>query len=501
MASHHDELFDELPEKERLPLASFAFPLILISLSLTLLAELVGNNGRMAITIQVSVYSISVFTLLALIGIRRQYINDLGMLFIVFSHAFWFALPAFSQLLIPGHWYGDWIGMFIPDESLSKAAILIQLFLLMNAIGYFVFRGRVQPTIPPSDRSLVSGNQRIFLISLLLLIGLLPYIIYGGSFRQVVSGILLGRADKAWASSAGSLIDADGVMTIFWLTRSFLLAAVTLSGVYLLVQKRHRLIVNCFYLFVAGLGVLILYYDQGTRSYLALAVVPVTTLWILRGSFANVRFRPGRLILLGVSTGLLLLAIGQFQVAYRSEWTRDKMSAQTFGEIVNPQHHVDFFTETANAVTVLDERLTAPLYQSALFYFAVNPIPRIFWHDKPIDRTLWYFSLYRWGADISVIGGNALPSIVGQYYINFGTPGVIWIGFLFGFITAIVERVFHRAADRVEFMVAAVSAFTLMFLSFRHFAPGFHYATILLFLIVFIYNKRSPYPEQEYLVD
>ena len=183
MASHHDELFDELPQKERLPLASFAFPLILISLSLTLLAELVGSDGRLVITIQVAVYSISVFFLLTLIAIRRQYINDLGMIFIVSSHAFWFALPAFSQLLIPGHWYGDWIGMFIPDASLSKAANLIQIFLLMNAIGYFVFRGRMQPTIPPPDRSLVSGNQRIVLISLLLLIGLLPYILYGGDVK------------------------------------------------------------------------------------------------------------------------------------------------------------------------------------------------------------------------------------------------------------------------------------------------------------------------------
>lgn len=475
----------------RLPPSSLTFLLVLLPLISNLVIALIGGGGRVSIGIQVTVYSVSVFLLMAIALVRRRYLNELGWLFIVFANLFWFAFPAFSQLFTPGHWYGDWIDMDIPDAALTKACTLIPIFLAMNALGYFVFRANRSNTISPPRRFLIPHRHRLPLVGLMFLGGMAPYLIFGGSLAQIVQGIMLGRADKEWSTSAAHVVEVDGVMTVFWLSRAFLVTATTMAGIYLLMQRRHRFFSSGVFSGILSIGLLIIYYDQGTRSYLAMAVIPVMTLWILRRAFRESRFRPARLLALGVAFGFVLLALAQFQAAWRTDYSRAKMEQQSFSEIVNPQQHIDFFTETANAIVVRDQLLDKPLYESAIFYFSINPIPRVLWTGKPVAMTQWHFTLYRWGVDIFEKGGNALPSIVGQYYMSFNTPGVIWIGLLFGLITAVLERLFHRAADRTEYMVAVVSAFTFMFLSYRYLAPSFHYTTIMLFLIVLVYRKGS----------
>lgn len=453
--------------------------------------ELLGGDGRTAIAIQVSVYSLCVFALLFLVLVRRRYVNDLGWLFIITSNVFWFAFPAFSQLLIPEHWFGDWIEIEVPDAALMKAATLIPLFLAMNAVGYFLFRSKRSGTLAPPNRFLISRNHRLPFIAILFTLGLVPYLIYGGGLAETITSIMLGRADKAWATSAGNVIEADGVMTIFWLSRAFLVTATTLAGVFLLMQERLRVSRTIVFSLILILGILILYFDQGTRSYLAMAIIPIMTIWVLHQAFKKNRFQPARLIALGLALGFVLLAAGQFQAVYRAEYSRERIGTRSFSDIVNPQQQIDFFTETANAVVVRDNILEKPLYESAIFYFTINPIPRVFWPDKPVAMTQWHFTMYRWGLDIFDTGGNALPSVVGQYYMSFNTLGVIWIGFLFGLLSAVLESLFHRAASRVEYLVAVVSGFTCMFISYRYLAPGYHYSTVLLFLIILVFRKSA----------
>jgi hypothetical protein len=489
MTPHRDQV--GTGTNRRLPPSSLTFLLVLLPLISSLVVALIGGGGRVSIGIQVSVYSLSVFALIAIALIRRRYLNDLGWLFIIFANMFWFAFPAFSQLFIAGHWYGDWIDMDIPNAALTKASALIPLFLAMNAVGYFAFRGKIHATVSPPTSFLIPRRHRVPLVATLFLGGLVPYLLFGGSLVQVIQGILLGRADKAWSTSAANVVEVDGVMTIFWLSRAFLVTATSLAGIYLLMQTRKRFFSTVVFGGILSLGLLIVYYDQGTRSYLAMTVVPVMTLWILRRAFRESRFQPGRLVALGVAFGFVLLALTQFQAAWRTDYSRAKMGDQSFSEIVNPQQHIDFYTETANAIVVRDKFLTQPLYESAIYYFAINPIPRILWSGKPVAQTQWHYTMYRWGVDIFDKGGNALPSIVGQYYMNFNTAGVVWIGLLFGLITAVLERLFHRAADRTEYMVAVVSAFTFMFLSYRYLAPSFHYTTLLLFLIVIFYRGHA----------
>lgn len=475
----------------RVPPNALNYLLLLAPVLSALLLDLVGIGDRARVAIQVPVYSLCVFGLMWIVLSRKQYVADIGWIFLIAAHTVWFAAPALYQLVAPGLWFGDWMNMDVPDEALVKAGRLIALFLAASGCAYFVVKSRPRrssgPIVPTGF--LIPSTHRPVLVVLLFLVGLVPYFVYGGSIFDIVQGILAGRSDKAWAAGVGSLYEVTGQMTIFWVSRAFLIAGAVLAGVYALLSRPRLPILRPMFGAIALLTLIIIYYDQGTRSYLAMAAVPIIAVYVFRKAFAGSGFRMSRIVALGVAVSIALLVVTQLQHMYRMEYSRERMTEVKLGDLVSPQQHIDFYTETANAVIVRDEYLQEPLRESALFYFVVNPIPRVFWRNKPIAMTQWHFTLYRWGVDIFDRGGNALPSVVGQYYMSFGTLGAVWIGMLFGLFIGWLERLFGRTSPYYEEVLVVASALTFIFLSFRYFAPSFHYTTVLLFGIVLFYQR------------
>ena len=220
-------------------------------------------------------------------------------------------------------------------------------------------------------------------------------------------------------------------------------------------------------------------------SVTRLIAVPPLAVFLLHRSRQGRTFRASRLILIGVAAVVALLMLTQFQWMYRLERTRSDIKETSFLEVVAPRQHLDFYTETAIAVVARDTILERPLRESALFLFAVNPIPRVLWPGKPVPRTQWEYTLYRWGVDIYEQGGNAMPSIVGQYYLNWGVGGVAFIGLLLGVFVRWIERRLTSGRISYEHLLLGASALTFVFLSFRFLAPGFHYSTLLLAVLLF----------------
>ncbi|HYP27606.1 MAG TPA: O-antigen polymerase [Blastocatellia bacterium] len=455
------------------------------------------SPSKALVVAHVCVYSMSVIALLWMWYVRRRYYEDLGWVFLLVGHLAWFGLPALYQAVAPGIWFGDWVSIEIPNGALLTASLLISLFLFANGVGYHLIKRNMRkkgvvPSVP--KECLVERDHRLMLVILIFLIGLIPYLLFGGSLTEVVVGVLAGRADKAWAVSPESGYEGNMLNTLFWLTRAFLLSSGVLSGCYLVSTLKLSRVEKAAYFLIFLLVAALVYFDQGTRSILLLCVVPVFVLYVLRRTQSGLGFSRSRLLVLGVTGASVLLALTQVQMYFRLERTRDSLTESSISELLSPRQQNDFFSETAIAVVVHDSLPHGELRESPLLFFVVNPIPRALWPNKPMPETMWHYSSHRWGVDIWDKGGNALPSVVGQYYIDWGIAGVLWAGLMYGMFAAWMERVATGRRQYYEFVALGLSGMAFMLISFRFLAPGFHYSTLILAVILLIYfklNKRS----------
>ena len=471
------------------------FPLFIYFCASLVLASGYDNLSQATIRLQVYAYSISLFIYILKYYKEKQYFKDLGWAILLLGHIAWFMVPALYQALMPNIWFGDWIKMDVPDFALRKACSLISLFLLANAFGYQVTKSesKGRRLILPK-LLLIRKKHRVFLVVILFLMGLLPYIIFGGGISEIIMGILGGRSEKLWVPSAEIVaFEANNQRTFFWLTRAFLVSGGALGGSYAVAgiitntfQKILFSIIFCFSSFI-------IYFDQGTRSILAMTVFPVLVIYILVQSKTLSGFDSTRIIYTSIAGIFLLLVLTQFQLQYRSESRRENIAALSFIDIISPRQQNDFFTETANAVVVRDNILGKNLGESPLLFFLVNPIPRALWSEKPLSQAMWNYTLYRWeGRDIWYTGGNALPSVVGQYYINWHVIGVIWAGLLYGILAALLGMLPTGKREFLEYLVLAILGMTFLFVSFRFLSPGFHYPILALSLTLYSYRKFFP---------
>jgi len=453
-----------------------------------------ASPSKALIIAHVSVYATSAIALLWMWYLRRRYYEDLGWVFLLVGHLVWFGLPALYQAAVPGIWFGDWTRMEIPNEALLTASMLISLFLFANGIGYhFIKRNTrkrgIVPTVP--KECLVHRRHRVILVIGVFLVGLIPYFLFGGSLMEVIVGVLAGRADKAWAVSPESGYEGNMLNTLFWLTRAFLITSGVLSGCYLVsglkLSRMERVTFILVFLLVSAL----VYFDQGTRSILLLSVIPVFVLYVLRRTQTGLGFSRSRLLMLGVTGAASLLALTQIQMYFRLERTRDSLTESSVSDLLSPKQQSDFFSEAATAVVVHDALPQGELHESPLLFFVLNPIPRALWPNKPMPETMWHYSSYRWGVDIWDKGGNALPSVVGQYYMDWGVIGVLWAGLMYGMFAAWMERIATGKRQYYEFVGLGLSGLAFMLISFRFLAPGFHYSTLIMAVILLIYFKLS----------
>jgi oligosaccharide repeat unit polymerase len=102
-------------------------------------------------------------------------------------------------------------------------------------------------------------------------------------------------------------------------------------------------------------------------------------------------------------------------------------------------------------------------------FFIFHFIPRQIWPEKPYSQS-WKDFNFAWTQG----GGfNVTPSITGQYYLNWGYAGVIYIGLIIGWLARLCEAWFARIDVQRQLMSATVAGLLLgfVFLSFRIFYP------------------------------
>ena len=103
------------------------------------------------------------------------------------------------------------------------------------------------------------------------------------------------------------------------------------------------------------------------------------------------------------------------------------------------------------------------------FYFLIHWIPRQLWPEKPVmESWAFYDESYVQGAAF-----NVTPSVIGQFHMSWGLPGVIFIGVWLGFLTMLADRLLMLLdSDRQRAMFVVVGMFYAFIISsFRFYSP------------------------------
>ena len=162
---------------------------------------------------------------------------------------------------------------------------------------------------------------------------------------------------------------------------------------------------------------------------------------------------------------LLLLGLTQLQLAVRNNgW--QALGEVTTEDLATPG--VGEFGATLFALYLVPDRheyFLEPIEP----YFVIHWIPRSVWTNKPIPESWAYYNAsYTQGAAY-----NVTPSVIGQFHLNFGLPGVVYIGLLLGFLMATTDRAMMAVnlERQLAMSVLLGSMYAFLVSSFRFFHP------------------------------
>jgi hypothetical protein len=102
-------------------------------------------------------------------------------------------------------------------------------------------------------------------------------------------------------------------------------------------------------------------------------------------------------------------------------------------------------------------------------YFLVHWIPRSYWAGKPA-MVSWEYYNAAWTQGAAF---NVTPSVIGQYHLNFGFAGIVYIGLLLGLLTSVIDRLVlaARPGRQIVLITFCGLAYAFIAFSFRYYAP------------------------------
>lgn len=152
------------------------------------------------------------------------------------------------------------------------------------------------------------------------------------------------------------------------------------------------------------------------------------------------------------------------------ENTTGQFTALLFAETLVPETH-DYFFEPAE------------------LYFVTHWIPRQFWPEKPIMTSWAYYNeAYTRGGSF-----NVTPSVIGQFHINWGILGVVFIGLWIGFLTCVADRALLTIdVDRQQAAAAMIGMlYAFIVSSFRFYSPVYFTYVVFAFLCMLAISRRE----------
>jgi hypothetical protein len=419
-------------------------------------------------------------------------------LFLLLGFLFWFWIPGFATSLNPTQFADQAVAVSIDNADALFAYLLVSIFFLV-----FLLTSAVRPGDTSSSRgaSAMGATQPTtpgHLVATAFALGVIGFGIYvvaaGGNPVAAIEFAMSGRdGTKPW-SSEGNF--GTNVTTFANVAKSCLIVAAVLGlGCALAPRVDGSRVPQGLRLAAFSIAIACTLWvsaDSGTRSSLLQCTAPAAfvVFRILQG-----QIRGGTRMI-----ALLFLALLSVSIVYGASVQRAYRTADT-QRVSAPGREVgfriqdnDFMSQTAYGVAVQREygRHTNGF---SVVQVLVGPIPHSLWPEKPLQSSTVVFSRYVRGQDIVVTGGNTFASIVGQHYLDWGIPGVVAIGILYGLLARFIDRTVQRGAPFLALAAAALAA-SYLFLSFRVLAIGYLFPVVVVLFVIWRARRRAAWRQR-----
>jgi len=407
--------------------------------------------------------------------------NQLPLLIFYTALLFWYYYPCLADAFSDHQWKKSAALIRIENDHALTALMLVNLFaflvVLMNQIRVpyrFAQRFRIILGARPAP-----DNTRVFILvlaGLALCIGF--YMAAAGGPARAFQLMLASRAEKKPWDRDGYEGSALAAVDVF--VEAVVVALVALA-LHLALDSDNATWRRRIAYIVGALVVLAwVAIERGTRSILVQVAAPPLGIYYARvaGYLSKVRIRRS-LILLGAFLVMILAANAQRQ--YRRDVVIEDVQVKVTDS--------DFFTQCAYAVAVYERE--GPFHDSAFLHIIAGPIPRVLWKDKPRMDGMWVYTHYLWGKDTSVVGGNTNPSVVGEYYGNWGFWGVVEVGIFLGLLIRLLDSIFAVSGSKDLSRFAVLGVMGYVFMSFRFLSYAFFSPVIMTCLVAIVLSRSK----------
>lgn len=445
--------------------------LAFISLLVGAYSNYLNNYGHLAIlALVLTVLNFVLVVAIAKEALRSRLIGKLSLMasMLVFYWVDAAALAVQAQpFTIPG---GFPIQAEQFDQQLIQQALLYaSIFQFCLLLGYSIRLRLHKPVSFLRSRIDSTSFDRRIVAYALVACSLLPLLIYYDfNIESVLRVLLAGRAPTDLETPEPGISQHLALFGIY---------GAALFFVYALKTRTWRR----FWLLILGLSAALPFIMGGARHIWLYISLP-SVLIVVRG-FKG-RLDRYRVLILGVAV-LVVFVVAQAQFSYRTEGWKDmtdgprgdisqlnsngQLTALLFAVYLVPDEH-DYFRELAEP------------------YFIIHWIPRQIWPTKPIMESWAYYN------ESYVQGGayNVTPSIIGQYYLNWGLPGVVVIGIWLGLLAAFADRMFLSLDSDTQraMYVAGGMFYAFIISSFRFYSPVYFSYFLFGFVAMLILTRR-----------
>ena len=349
----------------------------------------------------------------------------------------------------------------------------IAAFQLMLFVGYS-FRPTLGTVFSVAQRRIdqrsAYGNALRYLLAAC---ALLPLMLSFGFDVASVTGALTGG--RGVVNPAYSDVGLLNLITFFGLYgASILLVDSLLFRSFSRVQK-----------LLVGTVVTAPFILGGVRHLWLFVAIPVGVV-AFRVNSKNITFR--RLVK-WIAAGIALLIIVQVQLAVRQVgWS--KISEVRVADLVRTDTTGQF--QALLVAETLVPELHPYFREPAEPYFLIHWIPRRFWPAKPVMESWTFYNDQYTQGDVRY---NVTPSIIGQFYLNWGIIGVLYAGMFLGFLMVSADRVLLRIdpTKQTAMAVATGSFIAFVVVSYRFYSPVYftYFAFAWIGMLLITRRRRS----------
>ena len=346
----------------------------------------------------------------------------------------------------------------IPADVVGKTLFGVYMFQVCGLLGLQYVR-IPERTIArwASRKDILSGTSMDLVCLLITLLPYIPFAILAGDWTQTLSRLVEMRNSETSVEFAGG----DPGLSIHLCLLGIFGGSVATARFLLGLKGSNT--VRLTSVAVTAIWVFL----SGTRFLVIFLILPSLVL-LTNQSAGRAKSSRLRLRLLAVAA---IAALAIFvQAAIRNVGVDGYSSYERTSDVIRGGA-VGYEHFEAMAIAIdLSDREDVQFHEFMLPVVIRHFIPRMWWPEKP-DWESWAF--YNDAVTSGAGSFNVTPSVTGEYYLNWGLWGIIFIGFFFGWLGRCCDEWLGRVSFAEGFSGAVFCGFFLgfLFVSYRILSP------------------------------